>query len=58
MAYDPDADMVNPVKGGGVPTEYAAAGLVIGALAGLVMIRRGFGFGVGIPGLASVNVGR
>lgn len=55
--YAPQA--VNPVKGvQGVTTEYAAAGLVIGALVALFLIRRGFGFGVGIPGVASVNVGR
>ena len=47
----------NPVRGNGVTTEYAAAGLVIGCLVGLWMIRRGFGFGAGVPGVASVKIG-
>lgn len=47
----------NPVQGQGVKTEYAAAGLVIGALVALWLIRRGFGIGAGIPGVASVKIG-
>lgn len=52
-----DYDMVNPVSGiRGFTTEYAAAILVLAALALLVMVRRGFR-GVGVPGVASVNLG-
>lgn len=44
------------IKLGGVTTEYAAAALVIGALAALILIRRGFR-GVSIPGVGSVSAG-
>lgn len=47
----------NPVRGNGVQTEYAAAGLVIGAVVALWLIRRGFGFGAGVPGIAAVKIG-
>ena len=47
----------HPVKAnGGLTTEYAVAGLVIGCLIALILIRRGFR-GVGIPGVGSVSVG-
>jgi hypothetical protein len=49
MAYEPDSQMVNPVKTSGMSTEYAAAVLVIGALVFLVAINRGFR-GVSISG--------
>jgi hypothetical protein len=32
----------NPVKGGGLSTEHATAGLVLGCLAALWLLRRGF----------------
>lgn len=44
------------IKLGGVTTEYAAAALVLGALAALILIRRGFR-GVSIPGVGSVSAG-
>lgn len=40
--YQPDDAMVNPVKQGGITTEHMAAAIVIGSLAGLVLISRGF----------------
>lgn len=40
----------------GLDTEHAAAVLVIGSLALLMLVRRGFR-GVGIPGVGSVNIG-
>lgn len=49
---------INPVKGGGMNTEHAAAALVLGALVALILIRRGFGFGIGLPGVARVSVGQ
>lgn len=47
----------NPVKTGGWNTEHAVAGLVIGCLVALILLRRGFR-GVGMPGVGSVNIGR
>lgn len=48
----------NPVRANGAVTaEYAVAGLVIGCLAALWLIRRGFGIGAGIPGVAAVKIG-
>jgi len=44
----------NRIKLGGVSTEYATAGLVLGALVALILIRRGFR-GVSIPGVGSVS---
>lgn len=38
--YDNDYD--HPVKGSGLMTEHAAAVIVIGSLAFLVLVRRGF----------------
>lgn len=35
-------DQGNPIKGGGLSTEHATAALVIGCLAALILIRRGF----------------
>lgn len=50
-------EMTNPVTGtGGITTERAVAGLVIGCLVALILIRRGFR-GVGIPGVASARIG-
>ena len=40
--YDPDNVMTNPVKTGGITTEHMAAAIVIGSLAGLILINRGF----------------
>lgn len=40
----------------GMGTEYAAAGLVLGCLIALILLRRGFR-GVGLPGVGSVRVG-
>lgn len=40
----------------GLSTEHAAAVLVIGSLALLMLIRRGFR-GVGVPGVGSLNIG-
>lgn len=55
VAYE--AEMTNPVTGtNGVTTERAVAGLVIGCLIALILIRRGFR-GVGIPGVGSARVG-
>jgi hypothetical protein len=52
------ADETHPVKGAGVfDTPYAVAGIVIGCVIALWLLRRGFR-GVGIPGVASVNIGR
>lgn len=42
------------VKLGGVTTEYAAAAIVLGALAALILLRRGFR-GVSIPGVGSIS---
>lgn len=42
MAYEPDTQMVNPVKANGMTTERAAGMLVIGALIALIAINRGF----------------
>lgn len=51
-------EMTNPVTGaGGITTERAVAGLVIGCLIALILIRRGFR-GVGIPGVGSAAIGR
>jgi hypothetical protein len=36
------ANAINPVSANGVTTERAAAGVVIGSLVALIMIRRGF----------------
>jgi hypothetical protein len=47
----------NPVKDVGVTTERAAAGIVIGCLVALILLRRGFR-GVGVPGVGSVGIGR
>lgn len=47
----------NPVKGPGWNTEHAVAGLVIGCVVALILIRRGFR-GVGIPGVGGMNIGR
>lgn len=53
-----DSENRNPIAGpGGVMTEHAVAGIVIGCLVALILLRRGFR-GVGIPGVASVNIGR
>lgn len=50
-------DMTNPVTGvGGITTERAVAGLVIGCLVALILVRRGFR-GVGIPGVGGVKLG-
>lgn len=49
-------DNEHPVKGGGMNTEHAVAGIVIGCVIALVLLRRGFR-GVGIPGVGSVKVG-
>lgn len=46
----------NPVKTNGWNTEHAVAGIVIGCVVALILLRRGFR-GVGIPGVASVKVG-
>lgn len=46
----------NPVKTGAWGTEHAVAGIVIGCVVALWLLRRGFR-GVGIPGVASVKVG-
>jgi hypothetical protein len=49
----------NPVRGSnGIQTEHAVAGLVIGSVIALWLVRRGFGIGAGIPGVASVNIGK
>lgn len=46
-----DREMVNPVKGAnGFSTEHAAAVIVIGALAFLIAVRRGFR-GVNVGGV-------
>ncbi len=47
--YEPDSEMVNPVKSAGMSTEYAAGVIVIGALIFLIAINRGFR-GVSISG--------
>lgn len=50
-------DRRNPVtNAGGVTTERAVAGLVIGCLIALILIRRGFR-GVGIPGVGAARIG-
>lgn len=50
-------EMTNPVAGvSGITTERAVAGLVIGCLIALILIRRGFR-GVGIPGVGGVRLG-
>lgn len=51
-------DMKNPVTNeGGITTERAVAGLVIGCLVALILLRRGFR-GVGVPGVGSASIGR
>lgn len=45
----------NPVKDGSWGTEHAVAGIVLGCLVALILLRRGFR-GVGIPG-TNVRVG-
>lgn len=50
-------EMTNPVTGAsGVTTERAVAGLVLGCLVALILIRRGFR-GVGIPGVGAARLG-
>lgn len=51
MAYEPDTQMVNPVKSNGMSTERMAGVLVIGALVALIAINRGFR-GVSVGGLS------
>lgn len=46
----------HPVRESGLTTERATAGLVIGCLVALILVRRGFR-GVGIPGVGSIGVG-
>lgn len=53
MAYGPDMDIDEPVAGASQNVEYTTAAIVIGALAALVMISRGFR-GINVGG---VNVG-
>lgn len=45
----------NPVKATGISTEHVVAGLVLGCLLALILIRRGFR-GVGVPGIGSVGL--
>ena len=45
-----------PVKESGVTTERAVAGIVLGCLAALWLLRRGFR-GINIPGVGSASVG-
>lgn len=54
MEYSDNGNLVNPVVDGrGLSTEHAAAVLVIGALAILILIRRGFrGVSVGGVGVS------
>jgi hypothetical protein len=47
--YEPDSEMVNPVKSSGMSTEYMAGVIVIGALVFLIAVNRGFR-GVSISG--------
>lgn len=58
MDYSDQQAMINPVRGNmtGLTTEHAAAVVVLGSLAFLILIRRGFR-GVGIPGVGGVKVG-
>lgn len=56
MDYSDTSNMTHPLKGGGLTTEYAVAGLVLGCLIALIFIRRGFR-GVGIPGVGGVKLG-
>lgn len=51
--YGPDNQPVNPIDANntGGNTQYAAAGIVLGALAALVLIRRGFR-GVSVGGVS------
>lgn len=57
MLYQNEQEMVNPVGGAnGLTTERAVAGLVIGCLIALILIRRGFR-GVGIPGVGAARIG-
>lgn len=52
MARDDDTHYVNTTYS----TEHAAAVIVIGSLAILMLLRRGFR-GIGVPGVGSVNIG-
>lgn len=52
MARDDDTQYVNTAYS----TEHAAAVLVIGSLAMLMLIRRGFR-GIGVPGVGGVHIG-
>lgn len=45
-----------PVRESGVTTERVVAGIVIGCLVALILLRRGFR-GVSIPGVGSASVG-
>lgn len=40
--YEPDSEMVNPIKTNGLSTEKSAGILVLGALLFLIAINRGF----------------
>lgn len=51
------AEETNPIKTNGWNTEHAVAGIVIGCVIALILLRRGFR-GVGIPGVGSVGIGR
>lgn len=46
----------NGVRVGGIGTEHAVAGLVLGCLIALILIRRGFR-GISIPGVGGASVG-
>jgi hypothetical protein len=45
----------NPVKTAGFDTQHAVAGIVIGCLVALILLRRGFR-GVSVPGVGNVGL--
>ena len=55
LEYDDSAHMVGGFAGG-LSTEHAAAVVVLGSLAILILIKRGFR-GINVPGVAHVNIG-
>lgn len=52
-----EEEMVNPIRGAGWNTEHAVAGIVIGCLVALILLRKGFR-GVSIPGVGGASLGR
>lgn len=50
-------ESTNPIRGAGWNTEHAVAGIVIGCLVALILLRRGFR-GINVPGVGSATIAR